>query len=281
MATLSLAQEMRRARMQIFESRDHEVQLTIVDPGLAGYLDDYTSQSGYQACSGRWAGTTMDSGYARLPGEDAEAHCARLLQLLQGGEAPAEDEDSRNEPEGLEMAEAMLAQKSTEKQSPMVLELLKNLQQCAVYTDTPNSETNRKLWNAYAQSWATDADFVERMSRHVQREAKELSFVGDEWSDAASLTKVLEEWLLPHLAPHLAVAEVGSGGGRISALVAPRVQRLLCFDISEEMLKMARKSLEAAQCRSMLRKRIHLAQNACLLFLVQIDKVVMHAARVV
>ena len=52
----------------------------------------------------------MDSGYARLPGEDAEAHCARLL----------------------EVAEAMLAQKSTEKQSPMVLELLKNLQQCAV-----------------------------------------------------------------------------------------------------------------------------------------------------
>jgi len=31
---------------------------------------------------------------------------------------------------------------------------------------------------------------VERMSRHVQREAKELSFVGDEWSDAASLTEV-------------------------------------------------------------------------------------------
>jgi len=46
------------------------------------------------------------------------------------------------------------------------------------------------------------------------------------------------------LAPHLAVAEVGSGGGRVGALVAPKVQRLLCFDISEEMLKMARRSLE-------------------------------------
>ena len=184
----------------------------------------------------RASGAAMDSGYARLPGEDAEAHCARLLQLLQGGATPEEDEGS-NEAEGLEVAEAMLAQKSTEKQSPMVLELLKNLQQCAVpgmrldaacctvcgevdtfligfweilqlikghvvlyvvgglsflssiswtsflstfcltscpecsylkpalilwkllsdgacevYTDTPNSETNRKLWNAYAHS---------------------------------------------------------------------------------------------------------------------------------
>ena len=40
------------------------------------------------------------------------------------------------------------------------------------------------------------------------------------------------------------MAEVGSGGGRVGALVAPKVQRLLCFDISEEMLKMARRSLE-------------------------------------
>lgn len=37
--------------------------------------------------------------------------------------------------------------------------------------------------------WATDADFVERMSRHVAREAKDLSFVGDEWSDAQSLVE--------------------------------------------------------------------------------------------
>lgn len=74
----------------------------------------------------------MDSGYARLPGEDAEAHCARLLQLLQGGSTEDEGPNGSNEAEGLEVAEAMLAQKSTEKQSPMVLELLKNLQQCAV-----------------------------------------------------------------------------------------------------------------------------------------------------
>ena len=62
--------------------------------------------------------------------------------------------------------------KSAEKQSPMVLELLKNLQQCAVYTDTPNFETNRKLWNAYAQSWATDAEWVQRMSKDVSKQPR-------------------------------------------------------------------------------------------------------------
>lgn len=75
----------------------------------------------------------------------------------------------------------------------MVLELLKNLQQCAVYTDTPNFETNRKLWNAYAQSWATDAEWVQRMSKDVSKPSAELAFVGDEWSDAESLTEVLKD----------------------------------------------------------------------------------------
>eukprot|EP00438_Fugacium_kawagutii_P034330 Skav216685 [mRNA] locus=scaffold91:137301:139638:+ [translate_table: standard] len=189
----------------------------------------------------------MEAGYLRRAGEDAEAHCARLLDLLQGP-PPVEELELHEEGPGLEEAEAMLAAKSVEKQSPMVLELLKNLQQCAVYTDTPNSETNRKLWNAYAQSWATDADFVERMAQHVAREAKELSFVGDEWSDAQSLVEVLNEWLLPHVSSSMSVAEVGSGGGRVAAQVADQVQRLVCFDISDAMLKMARKRLEERKC---------------------------------
>lgn len=73
----------------------------------------------------------MEAGYLRRPGEDAEEHCARLLDLLQQG-PPAAEELELDERPGLEEAEAMLAAKSVEKQSPMVLELLKNLQQCAV-----------------------------------------------------------------------------------------------------------------------------------------------------
>jgi len=185
-------------------------------------------------------------GYQRHEGEDAEAHCQRLLQILQQshlGSSEGEDVEDEVKGGGLEEAEAILAAKSAEKQSPMVLELLKNLQQCAVYTDTPNSETNRKLWNAYAQSWSSDADFIQRMSQDVARTAKELNFVGEEWSDAASLNEVLKDWLLPHV-PKKVVAEVGSGGGRVAAQVAGLVPRLVCFDISDVMLKRAQKTLK-------------------------------------
>ncbi|CAE7195482.1 unnamed protein product [Symbiodinium sp. CCMP2592] len=190
--------------------------------------------------------------YCRRDQETAEAHAARLLEILQKRDAEeamepltAADSDvkDRENGAGLEQVEAMLVAESEERQNPMVLELLKDLQKCAVYTDTPNHETNRKLWDAYAQSWSSDVAWVQRMSSHVSREAGALKFVGDEWSDVESLDAVLSEWLYPHLEEekkHLKVAEVGSGGGRIAARVAPKVERLVCFDVSEGMLACAR-----------------------------------------
>lgn len=144
--------------------------------------------------------------YERHEGEALEAYAARLFEVIQQlkrdrREEKEEEFDGKGEgsedvtARGLEDAEEFLARRSVEKQSPMVLELLKNLQECAVYTDAPNSETNRKLWNAYAQSWARDADWVKRMSGHVAKPSDELSFVGDEWSDSGSLAEVLQEKL--------------------------------------------------------------------------------------
>ncbi|OLP87612.1 putative alpha-1,2-galactosyltransferase [Symbiodinium microadriaticum] len=187
----------------------------------------------------------------------AEAHAARLLEILQKRDAEMEamelqtadvkdGEDGQGqgqgEGQGLEQVEAMLVAESEERQNPMVLELLKDLQKCAVYTDTPNHETNRKLWDAYAQSWSSDVAWVQRMSSHVSREAGALKFVGDEWSDVESLDAVLSDWLYPHLEEEQklkTVAEVGSGGGRIAARVAPKVERLVCFDVSDGMLARA------------------------------------------
>lgn len=44
--------------------------------------------------------------------------------------------------------------------------------------------------------------------------------------------------------PLKVVAEVGSGGGRVAAQVAGLVPRLVCFDISDVMLKRAQKTLK-------------------------------------
>lgn len=47
--------------------------------------------------------------------------------------------------------------------------------------------------------------------------------------------------------PLKVVAEVGSGGGRVAAQVAGLVPRLVCFDISDVMLKRAQKTLKERQ----------------------------------
>eukprot|EP00931_Biecheleriopsis_adriatica_P006016 TRINITY_DN107484_c0_g1_i1.p1 TRINITY_DN107484_c0_g1~~TRINITY_DN107484_c0_g1_i1.p1 ORF type:complete len:339 (+),score=69.58 TRINITY_DN107484_c0_g1_i1:41-1057(+) len=202
--------------------------------------------------------------YARTADESAETYAARLLELLHqrdeelrclrgtsqfGSMAVNESTETNEDPagragQGLEEAEAMLAARSKESQSPMVLELLKGLQACAVYTDTPNHETNRKLWDAYAQGWGSDKEWVQRMSSHLPGESRQLQFVGDEWSDEVSLEEVLKDWLLPLLkAEAKMVAEIGSGGGRIAARVADSVGRLVCFDVSSQMLSVAKQRL--------------------------------------
>eukprot|EP00929_Paragymnodinium_shiwhaense_P039775 TRINITY_DN20850_c1_g1_i1.p1 TRINITY_DN20850_c1_g1~~TRINITY_DN20850_c1_g1_i1.p1 ORF type:complete len:377 (+),score=91.72 TRINITY_DN20850_c1_g1_i1:60-1133(+) len=214
--------------------------------------------------------------YERGGEESAEDHATRLLKLLaqrddelrearrllesfksagNGGYAQAlalpipqdlAEEDS-NAARSLQEAEARLAEQTQAAQSPMVMQLLAGLQAAAVYTDTPNHETNRKLWDAYAKDWAPEKDWVKRMASHLPGGGPaELQCVGEEWSDDASLRLVLDDWLLRHTEATSRVAEIGSGGGRIANLVAPEVAELVCFDISSEMLKSAKKFLDAS-----------------------------------
>lgn len=95
------------------------------------------------------------------------------------------------------------------------------------------------------------------MADHLPGDTRALSTVGDEWADEASLRAVLGEWLFP-LFPTPSVssaaggsattcraAEIGSGGGRVAEHVAGHVTELVCFDISAEMLKAARRHLTA------------------------------------
>lgn len=125
------------------------------------------------------------------------------------------------------------------------------------------------------------------MASAVSRDASQLEFLGDEWSDDASLTQCMEEFILPyigvnrlshsvccesaslaagcisHLPPSgllsvggspidsslMTVAEIGVGGGRVATRVYKHVKHLYCLDIAEEMIQQAKESIAHAHTR--------------------------------
>jgi SAM-dependent methyltransferase len=116
-----------------------------------------------------------------------------------------------------------------------------------VYTDSGNISTNRKLWDNYAKEWDPNREWVKRMAGNLSEEEKKLRHVGDEWSDVPSLNQVIREYIEPFVSKEFQVAEIGSGGGRVTTRVceldeAPK--SIHCFDISKEMLKRAYEAVQ-------------------------------------
>jgi len=139
--------------------------------------------------------------------------------------------------------ENLAAQEAAKPQNQLVLQTIRELSTAFVYPQPTNVETNRKLWDEYAKSWkAEDEEWVQTMAGHVGRD--DLVHVGDEWSDAASLKQVLEDFLFPYLAANDIVTEIGTGGGRVATKVVPRCSSFTCMDVSLEMLKKAKKVLD-------------------------------------
>lgn len=99
--------------------------------------------------------------------------------------------------------EAVLREKAASVAGPLVQQLTQQLSSALVYSDATNVDTNRKLWDLYAQEWSEDADWVKRMMSHVAADGARPVHVGDEWSDTASLQAVLDDYaLVRHRAPH-------------------------------------------------------------------------------
>lgn len=81
-----------------------------------------------------------------------------------------------------------------------------------------------------------------------------LHLLGEEWSDRLSFQQVLEDFFWPNLKESDRVAELGSGGGRVSSRVVRRVEALHCYDISKEMLKKAEKAVSESLSEASLTK---------------------------
>jgi SAM-dependent methyltransferase len=106
-----------------------------------------------------------------------------------------------------------------------------------------NVSYNRDLWNWYARRWKDDPRFRLEQADVPGRAADDLSVLGGEWGTAEDLDEVARAFIDPYVDRSAIVGEIGSGGGRVAARVAPGSKRLYCFDVSEGMLEQARQTL--------------------------------------
>ena len=98
-----------------------------------------------------------------------------------------------------------------------------------------NLEENRHYWDAYAREWTSR--FLGYESQTRSDAPSTYDYLGDEWGSPEHLNVILDEFVFPRISARATVLEIGSGGGRLAARVAPRVKHLYCLDISSEMLK--------------------------------------------
>jgi SAM-dependent methyltransferase len=106
-----------------------------------------------------------------------------------------------------------------------------------------NVAYNRDLWNGYARRSRPDPKVRVRQAECPDATAEQLSLLGSEWGTPDAVDEVVRRFIDPYINPDAIVGEIGTGGGRVAALVAPNSKRFHCFDISEGMLELARQAL--------------------------------------
>ena len=93
-------------------------------------------------------------------------------------------------------------------------------------------------WDSYATEW--------------NKNNPELAYLGDEWvgkgaGAANSLTEyealIEQEFIAPYIKQEHTVLEIGIGGGKTGSLLLKHCDRLICADISSQMLQAARSRL--------------------------------------
>ncbi|MEZ2227125.1 class I SAM-dependent methyltransferase [Microcoleus sp.] len=103
---------------------------------------------------------------------------------------------------------------------------------------TPPKIDYERAWDSYAQEW--------------KENNPELAYLGDEWigkgaGAANSLSEyeslIEQEFIAPYIKKEHRVLEIGIGGGKTSSLLLKYCDRLICADISSQMLEATRSRL--------------------------------------
>jgi ubiquinone/menaquinone biosynthesis C-methylase UbiE len=88
-----------------------------------------------------------------------------------------------------------------------------------------------RFWDHYSDNW--DQKFRPPGGK----------FLGDEWGSPEGTIGVFDRVLRPYLRPDATVIEIGPGGGKYTALVAPLCKSLICVDVSKKMLDRTKERL--------------------------------------
>lgn len=116
---------------------------------------------------------------------------------------------------------------------------LMRLNQWTLPSRFSNWNYNKKAWDRYARFWNSSWIHFEDENNYHKK-----CLLGTEWGNPQSVKQVVETFILPYITSDSCVGEIGSGGGRIATQVAPKVKKLICFDISSVMLQQARSALQ-------------------------------------
>jgi SAM-dependent methyltransferase len=106
--------------------------------------------------------------------------------------------------------------------------LLRKRRQGAPSTTDPVQALNQ-TWSRYARDWDDRPD----LNLGVRT-------LGEEWGGPEFAARIVSDVAAPYLGPDVEVLELGCGGGKFSAHLRERSRKLVCADISADMLARAR-----------------------------------------
>lgn len=100
------------------------------------------------------------------------------------------------------------------------------------------------LWDQYAKNWDKENIHIENKLVSRKDRSSYLKYLGDEWGRVDDVKEIIDLFIVPFINQRSVVGEIGIGGGRVAVRIPKKVKEFYGFDISPEMLKIAKKNIK-------------------------------------